>query len=202
MIKKFFTNCAKPEGFMGKMVIRGMNRGHKSLFDWTLPHMHLKSDDSVLDVGCGGGANISYMLKICANGRVDGIDYSTLSVEQSIKKNSAEVGRRCTVKQADVSAIPFEDASYDVITAFETIYFWPDMPRAFAEIKRLLKPNGRFVVTCEMGDPSNTTWTNMIDSMTIYSGMDIQKRLEEAGFTNVALYEKKNWFCIVARKGE
>ena len=198
MLRKLLQNTRRPQGFWGRMMLRGMNRGHKPLSDWAMPHLPLSPDARVLDVGCGGGANIAVLLRRCPQGRVDGLDYSPESVAASRRMNAAS--RRCTVTEGDVGALPYEDESYDAVTAFETIYFWPDLPRAFGEIRRVLRPGGRFFLAGEMNDPSSTFWTDRIDGMTIYSGEDLRRRLEAAGFAPVTLYTRKTWFCLLAEK--
>ena len=57
----------------------------------------------VLDCGCGGGANIKTLLKLCPNGKVQGIDYSAVSVEKARKVNAGAIAAgRCNVQQASV----------------------------------------------------------------------------------------------------
>lgn len=201
MIRKLLQNTRKPRGLWGRLMLAGMNRGHQPLAKWALQYLSLAPDAHVLDVGCGGGANIAALLAQCPEGRVDGLDYSPESVAASKRKNAAALGGRCTVLQGDVGRIPFGDGSYDAVTAFETVYFWPDLPRAFSEIWRVLRPGGRFLLVCEMGDPSDTTWSGLIDGLTIYSGEDLKGRLEAAGFTNVKLKKtRRAWFCLAAEK--
>lgn len=201
MFRKLLQNTRKPQGFLGRMMLLGMNRGHKPLADWATSYLPLRADAHVLDVGCGGGANIAALLDRCPEGEVDGLDYSAASVAASKKKNSAALGKRCTVLQGDVGNIPYAGGSYDAVTAFETVYFWPDLPRAFSEILRVLKPGGKFLLVCEMGDPSDTTWSGRIDGMTVYSGEELKARLEEAGFVRVKLEKtKRMWFCLLAEK--
>lgn len=77
-------------------------------------------------MGCGGGANIAVMLKNNPESIVDGLDYSVESVAFSKKTNAPYIGKRCTIQQGDVSSLPYADSSLDYVTAFETIYFWPD----------------------------------------------------------------------------
>lgn len=201
MFHKVLQNTRKPQGLLGRMMLASMNSGHRPLSHWAMPHLPLSEDAWVLDVGCGGGANLAALLRRCPRGRADGLDYSAESVAASRKKNAGELGRRCTVTQGDVGAIPFPNDTYDGVTAFETVYFWPDLPRAFSEILRVLKPGGKFLLVCEIGDPSDTTWSDRIEGMTVYSGEDLQARLEAAGFVQVQLDKtKQGWFCLVAEK--
>ena len=57
-----------------------------------------------------------------------GMDYSEVSVAESQKLNALAIKQgKCNVVQGDVSAIPFSDATFDYVSAFETVYFWPGL---------------------------------------------------------------------------
>ena len=87
---KFFENTRKPQGFGGKLMTKMMNSGHAKLSQWGFSNISAKSDAEVLDVGCGGGANIAVWLDRCRNGHVTGMDYSEVSVAESQKLNRSE----------------------------------------------------------------------------------------------------------------
>ena len=53
-----------------------MNTGHSKLAKWGFTKIYTKLDSKVLDIGCGGGANIVNWIKKCSTGHVTGIDYS------------------------------------------------------------------------------------------------------------------------------
>ena len=79
-----------------------------------------------------------------------GIDYSEISVEKSRKINKAGIeSKRCEILQGDVMKLPFRDKTFDVITAFETIYFWPDISEAFKKVYKILKIGGTFMICNE-----------------------------------------------------
>ena len=54
----FFENTRKPQGFGGKLMTKMMNIGHAKLSQWGFSNISVNPDAAVLDVGCGGGANI------------------------------------------------------------------------------------------------------------------------------------------------
>ena len=142
----FFENTRKPVGLGGKIMVAMMNFGHSAMAEWGLRFLQLAPDAMVLDCGCGGGANIKTLLKLCPKGKVQGIDYSAVSVEKAQKVNARAIAvGRCTVQQASVVELPFEAEQFDVVTAFETVYFWPELAQNFREVYRVLKPGGIFL---------------------------------------------------------
>lgn len=200
----FFQNTCRPEGIGGKIMVHMMNTGHSSMAEWGFAHIKIQSEDVCLDIGCGGGANIRKLLEKSPYGRVVGIDYSEISVEKSRKINKAGIeSKRCEILQGDVMKLPFRDEIFDVITAFETIYFWPDICEAFKQVYKILKVGGTFMICNESNgeNPRDEKWTNRIQGMKIYNSEQIKKFLEDAGFTDVKVDKtKKGWICVVVKK--
>ena len=120
------------------------------------------------------------LLKKCPQGIVKGIDYSPVSVEKTI----------------------FADNWFDAVTAFETVYFWPDLPQCFREVYRVLKPGGTFLICNESNGDSDKDekWTEIIGGMTIYKDIELKAYLEQAGFYEVQIHKKKSWLCVTAQK--
>lgn len=199
MCNKFFQNTRKPQGILGRIMLNRMNMRHAKLAAWGFSHLTLRDHAHILDVGCGGGANIAKMLNDVPGSVVDGLDYSAQSVAFSRKTNAAQLGKRCTIHQGDVASLPYPDRALDYVTAFETIYFWPDLDAAFQEIRRVLKPGGVFFICCETDDSDDTTWTELIEGMTIHRGENIKASLLNIGYQKVDLHRKENgWICLVA----
>ena len=202
----FFENTKKPEGLGGKIMVAMMNSGHSKLADWGMSFLGLSTDAAVLDCGCGGGANLCKLLKRCPNGTVTGIDYSSVSVEKSKKLNAKTISEgRCCVLETSVAVLPFEDNKFDVVTAFETVYFWPGLVDCFREVYRVTKTGGIFLICNEAtGDTDkNDKWTQLIDGMTIYRDAQLKTALRDAGFTNIQIHKnKKDWLCVTGQKQE
>lgn len=200
----FFDNTRKPVGVGGRMMVSAMNLGHRALADWGFGALDVQPDAMVLDCGCGGGANIAKLLEKCPAGKVMGIDYSEVSVKSSrrLNRKAIEAGR-CEVYQASAAELPFEDARFDLVTAFETVYFWPDLPQSFRETARVLKPGGVFLICNECGgdDPKDEKWPEKINGMTIYKDTELKALLEQTGFHGVQIHKNdKGWLCVTARK--
>ena len=113
-----------------------------------------------------------------------------------------ETPGRCVVWQGSVEQIIFAKDWFDAVTAFETVYFWPDLPRCFREVYRVLKPGGTLLICNESnGDTDkDKKWTEIIGGMTIYKDAELKAYLEQAGFHEVQIHKKKSWLCITARK--
>ncbi len=201
----FFENTRKPQGFGGKIMVKMMNSGHRKLAKWGFTKIYAKSNAKVLDIGCGGGANIANWLAKCTNGHVTGIDYSKVSVEESKKLNAIAIKQgKCDIVYGDVSSMPFDNETFDCVSAFETVYFWTDLEKCFAEVNRVMKSGGTFLI-CNESDGTNSKdekWAKIIGGMKIYNEEQLHTALEKAGFCNIKSYvnAKKHWLCIVANK--
>lgn len=194
LLRKFFSNTGKPEGVMGRIVVAMMNRGHAGIAAWGFTHLSFRGDEDVLDCGCGGGANLAQLLRLLPKGRVTGLDYSPISVEKAREVNRVAIDAgRCTVVQGNVLELPFESSSFDAVTAFETVYFWPELVRCFAEIHRVLKPGGVFMITNEATGrtKSHEKWLKIVDGMSIYTGEELEALLIDAGFAQVEIDEDR-----------
>lgn len=204
MGRSFFQNTCKPEGFGGKMMVAMMNNGHASMAKWGFSHIQIKVGNQILDIGCGGGVNVALMLKENLNGKVTGIDYSEVSVEKSVKVNKKTIAEgKCEIRQGNAASLDFVENSFDLVTAFETIYFWPDLVKCFKEVHRVLKSEGKFMICNEScgTNASDEKWTSMIEGMTIYKPAEIKAYLEQVGFTQIEVdTNSKGWVTVVACK--
>ena len=201
---KVFGNAKKPQGLIGKMMAGGMNGGaHMRLANWGMSHFKIRGD--VLDIGCGGGGNISRMLAMDGVDTVKGADYSEVSVNKSRKVNSKAIADgRCEFVQADVRELPFADSSFDTVTAFETVYFWPDIGDSFKGVYRILRSGGTFAVTNESTgeDEASIKYSKIIDGMNLYTPERLSELMSEAGFSDIAVHRdgSKPWMCVVGIK--
>ena len=186
-------------------MVKMMNSGHSKLAKWGFAKIYAKSNAKVLDIGCGGGANIANWLGKCTSGHVSGIDYSKVSVEESKKLNAIAIKQgKCDIVYGDVSSMPFDDEAFDCVSAFETVYFWEDLEKCFAEVRRVMKSGGTFLICNESNgtNPKDEKWTKKIGGMKIYNEMQLRTMLEKVGFCDIKSFAdaKKHWLCIVANK--
>ena len=165
--------------------------------------MYINCNDTALDCGCGGGANVKRLLSKCD--KAYGIDYSEVSVAKSKEVNAADIAKgRCEIYQCDVRSLPFDNDSFNAVTAFETVYFWQEIDKAFAEVFRVLRKGGTFAITNESTgtDKTSVKFSQIIDGMNLYTGDDLKKLLESAGFTDIEIHQhgEKPWLNVTAKK--
>ena len=156
-------------------------------------------------IGCGGAAKIARLFQRSKKVLVQGVDYSSVSVTKYSKVNAKAIAEgRCQVQEANVAELPFEENTFDIITAFETIYFWPDIEHCFDEVKKVLKTGGQFVIVNEDDGLSgnNEKWEKLIEGMHTYKPEEIRFHLANAGFhdINITRNSEKHWLMVTAVK--
>ena len=195
-LKTMFTNCACPKGFLGRCMLRFMNFGHAPLTNWGLDHVEFSNGMVMLDIGCGGGATLKRLLKRSPEGMVYGIDISEESVVKAKNVNKQLLNKQVFVRQGSADSLPWKDQKFDVVTAVETVYFWPNLPQCFQEVKRVLKPGGQFAIMLEVIE-GDSIWTNVVEGMTVYSPEMLKDMLEQAGFGDVKVFRKKPSYATI-----
>ena len=206
MFKKlFFSNTRKPKGFLGKIMINRMNEGHAKLSDWGFSHLRNISPKSVADFGCGGGINVGKLINMFPDAKVTGFDYSAVAVKKSKQANKVSIENgTCSIVQGDVSKTPFEDKTFDLITAFETVYFWPGPLQSFKEVYRTLKPGGTFMIVNEFDGISEREkkYQKLIDGLKLYGNQELTDYLKQAGFQCVISFHdtERHWVTFIAKK--
>jgi SAM-dependent methyltransferase len=145
MLKKFFLNTKNPKGTGGSIMLWFMNWGHGKMAKWGLQYLNIRDNERILDIGCGGGANISRMLKKASGLKLFGIDYSELSVEKSIKEISDLQGVQRTLMLPLWGRAVFSRRYPEILDDKEAIsivnaldYDFSEIEKAFGEYGGLL----------------------------------------------------------------
>jgi ubiquinone/menaquinone biosynthesis C-methylase UbiE len=124
-----------------------MNSRHSKVTDWGLSKITIRKQDIILDVGCGGGRTVDKLAAIATEGKVCGLDFSPASVAFAKKTNRRWIDAgRVEIQEGSVSHLPFADDKFDLVTAVETHFWWPDLPADVREVSRVLKPHGLFII--------------------------------------------------------
>lgn len=199
--------CRKPWGWPGRLSVWLMNFRHSSVTDWGLKAVPLEAAFTMLDVGCGGGRTVDKLAAIAREGKVHGIDYSAASVSAARRTNARWIAAgRVDIRQGYVSQLPFADGTFDVVSAVETHYYWPNPVADLREILRVLKPGGRLVVIAETykGRRFDGLYrpAMMLLGATYLSVPEHRELFSAAGYTQIEVLEerRRGWICVVGRK--
>lgn len=188
------------ENLLGHLTLLSMNLWHAPLHRWGLAAAQVGEHERVLDIGCGGGAVARRLLKATRR-EVGAIDHSPTAIvhTQRLCAESVASGRLRAV-EADVAHLPFRDSYFDVVTAFETVYFWPDLHAGLAEVRRVLGPRGRLVIANEVaGHQAAGVWAELID-MEVPDGETLREACEQVGFSLVEIdhHPRRGWLRAIA----
>lgn len=191
------------------MMLRNMNSRHSGVTDWGLAHISIDKRACVLDVGCGGGRTIEKIASAAAEGKVYGVDHSQVSVAVSTRVNEQAIkSGQVQITLGSVSQLPFPGEAFDLVTAVETHFFWPDLTGDVREVLRVLKCAGTFLLIAEVYKGANTTTARLCEKYASTTGMTLltidghRELLESAGFTNVQVFHDsaKGWICCTGQK--
>ena len=126
--------------------------GKIGLHRWAFDQFDLPPDAHVLELGCGPGQLWAENLdRIPAGWQITLSDFSLGMVEQArdtLEKSSTSF----TFYQFDAQEIPFADASFDAVIANHMLYHVPDKQKTYAEVKRVLKPQGHLYAAANSQD--------------------------------------------------
>ena len=196
LLKSFFSQCARPEGTLGRAMLCFMNYTHAPLTNWGLKLVHVQDGWTMLDVGCGGGFTIRRLLNRSKDAQVYGIDISEESVTKARKVNADVLDKQVYVTQGSAEQLPYSDEMFDLVTAVETLYFWPNLPDCLQEVRRVLKPGGKFAIMVEVVD-SDSKWTSIVEGMTAYTPEQLKTLLDDAGFIQTEIHRIKPTYATI-----
>ncbi len=113
-------------------------------FLWVFDQLELPDECQILELGCGPCLLWQKNLNRLPGGwRLTLTDFSPGMLEEAAR-NLGAYASKVRFEQVDAQRIPFEDESFEAVIANHMLYHVPDKSRALGEIRRVLKPGGRF----------------------------------------------------------
>lgn len=196
LLNRLIEQVKNPNGFVGSFMLSIMNTAHTGMNKWALSKLKITEDAIMLDIGCGGGKTINLLSKMNIYGKLYGIDYSEQAVKDSIRTNIQDVDSgKVNILQASVTDIPFPDKTFDIITAFQTHYFWAELENGVKEVFRVLKQDGHFLIIAEL-------YKINYHMKSFKTKEEMKQLFHRIGFNTVEFYENtsKGWLCVKGTK--
>ena len=159
----------QPSGFLAKKVAERMNEANRFLYDATWQALQLEDDMHVLEIGFGNGLFFAELARKAKGLKLFGLDFSVAMMKEASERNAALVkasasprhvgtGKRSSgdgtlsLHFGSSDKMPFADGSFDRVYCINVIYFWEDPTSHLREVRRVLKPDGRFIAALRTKD--------------------------------------------------
>lgn len=166
----------------------------------------LKGAERVLDVACGPGNHSRKFAKAVPGGIVVGLDLSRPMLEEAGRRAREQKVRNLFFVRQDAVSLPFEDGSFDVVSCAAGLHLISPLDKALAEMRRVLAPSGRLVVSVPRRPAGETARkvSSFVEKRLgphAFAPGELENRLREAGFENVAtVYANRLWQVVKAVK--
>ncbi|MCA9880401.1 MAG: methyltransferase domain-containing protein [Thermomicrobiales bacterium] len=158
--------------------------------------LDLAPGERVLELGCGTGVFLPALATaVRPTGQVVGLDHNPGFLEEARQRVAATGGSALvTFEEADATRLPFPDASFDAVHVERVLMHLPDPDAALREVRRVLRPGGRFVAaepdsagvrTDHPDDPEAMALINAQDLVQVQQpaiGLELNRRMARAGF--------------------
>jgi ubiquinone/menaquinone biosynthesis C-methylase UbiE len=187
--KKFLAaQLCRPFGLFGKFVMADfLNKHNEKMNHFAVERLDIQPTDKVLDIGFGGGITIEEMLQTINTGKIYGVEFSQIMVEQAKQKFKPEIySNKVSIEFGDVKQLSFIENTFDKVCTVNTIYFWNEPLASLQEIKRVLKSNGKLVVGIRSADKMKELPVTQYN-FRLYDPEAVRDLLVEAGFINILI---------------
>ncbi len=200
------SQFAKPTGFFGRLLARGMAWGHKDFYMNTAKVLDLKHDDKYLEIGFGSGLFIKRFASHVS--RIAGLDCSEdmVKLASNINKSLVRSGK-AEFKRGDASSLPWQNNEFSAVVCIETFFFLHEPLVALKEIHRVLMPGGRLVIEMAYNKDDGVDHTKVVKklNLNLYSAIEMRELLKESEFSDVVFnYYRSIWIPFkgyIVKKG-
>jgi SAM-dependent methyltransferase len=181
---RFFGVPRGPVGWVGARLLPKVAR---PLYAMVAGQLDLRPDDALLEIGCGSaGLLVEHASHVR---RVAGLDASEMQVEMARKRLAGRISAgTAEIVLGDAMALPWDDGRFSAVASVNCLKFVPDPPKALGEMHRVLRPDGRLVLTI---DKQVDKWgrSGKVDAFGQWQWNvdDMRRMMEEAGFADVSV---------------
>lgn len=190
LLRPIFNQFAHPTGLLGRLAGRLLAKSDAD-DRWIVGLLDPRSDEQVLDVGCGPGLTVELLAERVVEGRVCGVDPSVEMLGQAASRNrSAIQSGRVELRPGSAASVPYPDASFSTVCTLHTVYFWPSLEAGARELRRVLRSGGRLMIAVRLRREGAGV---LSASRYGYSGAqltELQSTLGRVGFGDVAIQSR------------
>jgi ubiquinone/menaquinone biosynthesis C-methylase UbiE len=148
--------------------------------------LEVAATDRVLELGFGHGRTLTELVSRAHQGHVSGLDTSPRMVAFAARANCKWISSgRMELRQGEAARAPYPSDHFDKILTVHTLYFWPQPAQVLAEIFRVLKPSGRFVMGFRPDDKGTDLADYPAPIYRFYRIAQVEGMLSAAGFGSV-----------------
>lgn len=164
-----------------------MARMNRRVAAWAVDLLGVHPNDKILKVGFGPGVGIELLAKSTSSAPVAGVDPAGEMVAQAVGRNAKGIqGGQVDLREGSVERLPFDNETFSGLLAVNSMQVWPDRLAGLREIRRILKPGGKFAFAFTRD--SGQAKSEVIDTLTA------------AGFSEVRMAESDDGFCVLATR--
>jgi ubiquinone/menaquinone biosynthesis C-methylase UbiE len=190
-LQQLAAQLRQPSGEEGIKTGEWMNRGNVHINLDTLAIVNAAAGDTILEIGMGNGFFVNKILQQHNSIQYTGTDFSEVMIAEAERINEAWIknGQAKFVLTNGIT-LPFANRSFNKIFTVNTIYFWDDSIKILDEIKRVLQPKGKFIITLRpKRQMINYPFTKY--GFNMFSKQDATQLLAQNGFTIAQVIEKQ-----------
>ncbi len=187
---------ANPHGLGGRIVMAVMNRQNIQMYEETEKLLRPQNGDTVLDIGCGNGIMMDRIAH-AHDCHLVGTDISEDALEIAKRRLA---GTDVELLCCPVDDMPIEAAVIDKSLTINTMYFWDDLAKGFAEIARVLKPGGIFIGT-HYANRALASFSHTQFCYKMHAEEEVLSAARNAGFTvQIEPIMGERAYCLVCRR--
>lgn len=191
LAKHLAAQLRKPTGEEGIKTGEWMNKGNVYINEDTIAVVQPEAYDTILEAGMGNGFFVPKILALHPSIHYIGCDFSDIMVAEAERINESWIRNgQARFVLANMTTMPFDDAVFNKVFTINTIYFWEDAAAVLSEIKRVLHPAGKFILTLR---PKHLMEKYPFTQygFKMFSKEDVCALLQQNGFTIADVLEKQ-----------
>jgi SAM-dependent methyltransferase len=171
------------------------------VLDWLEQRYRGRGDLAILDAGCGTGLMLQQMEHL---GHAEGVDISVEALDFCRQRGLSNV------RSADVFNLPFDDCSFDVVTALDVLEHLDDDSGALREWRRVLKPGGRVFIFApahrwlwslqdDVSHHKRRYTARMLREVIDRGGLTLERQSYVSAFLLPVIYLGRHWLKVLLR---